>query len=106
MVQKIQKTIEIPQAQDIDKVVDAPVVQVVQVPQVQVVEKTIEVPQLRNIEKFVEIPEIQTVQGTRTSESLDSDPVRQVSPAGCVEVVDMIAESRGRACRLGSISTS
>ena len=51
--------------------VDVPVVQVVQVPQVQVVEKTIEIPQLQIIEIIVEIPEIQTVQCTQTSESLD-----------------------------------
>ena len=36
--------------------VDVPVVQVVQVPQVQVVEKTIEIPQLQIIEKIVEFP--------------------------------------------------
>ena len=40
--------------------VDVPVVQVVQVPQVQVVEKTIEIPQLQTIEEIVAIPEIQT----------------------------------------------
>ena len=51
--------------------VDVPVVQVVQVPQVQVVEKTIETPQLQIFEKIVEITEIQTVQCTRTSECLD-----------------------------------
>merc|ERR1711945_75660 len=77
MVQTVQKTIEIPQMQYIDKVVDVPVVQVMQVPQVQVVEKT------------VEIPEIQTVQGTQTSESLGTAPVRQVAQAEIVEVVEM-----------------
>ena len=41
--------------------VDVPVVQVVEVPQVQVVEKTIEIPQLQTVEKIVDIPEIQTV---------------------------------------------
>ena len=43
--------------------VDGPVVQVVQVPQV--VEKTIEIPKLQTIEKIVDIPEIQTVQSTQ-----------------------------------------
>merc|ERR1712135_84199 len=77
MVQTVQKTIEIPQLQYVDKVVDVPVVQVVQVPQVQIVEKT------------VEIPEIQMVQGTQTSESLGTAPVRQVAPAEIVEVVEI-----------------
>merc|ERR1712107_706044 len=77
MVQTVQKTIEIPQLQYIDKVVDVPVVQVVQVPRLQVVEK------------IVEVPEIQTVQGTQTSESLGTAPVRQVAQAEIVEVVEM-----------------
>merc|ERR1712107_906190 len=75
--------------QYVDKVVDVPVVQVVQVPQVQVVEKTVEIPQLQIVEKIVEIPEIQTVQGTQTSESLGTAPVRQVAPAEIVEVVEI-----------------
>ena len=61
--------------------VDVPVVQVVQVPQVQVVEKTIEIPQLQTIEKFVDIPEIQTVQSTQYSENLET-------PAEIVEGVE------------------
>merc|ERR1712135_264711 len=75
--------------QYIDKVVDVPVVQVMQVPQVQVVEKTVEIPQLQIVEKIVEIPEIQTVQGTQTSESLGTAPVRQVAQAEIVEVVEI-----------------
>merc|ERR1712012_1319198 len=81
MVQTVQKTIEIPQLQYVDKVVD--------VPEVQVVEKTVEIPQLQIVEKIVEIPEIQTVQGTHTSESLGTAPIRQVAPAEIVEVVEI-----------------
>ena len=53
------------------------------------VEKTVEIPQLQIVEKIVEIPEIQTVQGTQTSESLGTAPVRQVAPAEIVEVVEL-----------------
>ena len=61
VVQKIHKTME--------------------VLQVQVVEKTVEIPQLQIVEQIVEVPEIQMVQGTQTSESLGTAPVRQVAQA-------------------------
>merc|ERR1712064_129760 len=108
-VQRVQKMVEVPQLQFIDRVVDIPVVQQRQVPTVQTVQQTIEipqmqyidkvvdvpvvqvmqVPQLQVVEKIVEIPEIQTVQGTQTSESLGTAPVRQVAPAEIVEVVEI-----------------
>ena len=68
--------------------VDVPVVQVVQVPQVQVVEKTIEIPQLQTIEKIVDIPEIQIVQSTQSSESLKTAPVLEMAPPEIVEGVE------------------
>ena len=68
--------------------VDVPVVQVVQVPQVPVVEKTIEIAQLQTIEKIVDIPEIQTVQSTQFSESLETAPVLEMAPAEIVEGVE------------------
>ena len=77
MVQTVQKTMEIPQMQCIDKVLDDHVVQVVHVQQLQVVEK------------IVEIPEIQMVLGTQTCESLRTEPVRQVAQAEIVEAVEM-----------------
>merc|ERR1712064_178886 len=91
----------VPQLQFIDKVVDIPVVAQRQIPMVQTVQKTVEIPQLQYIdkvvdvpvvqivEKIVEVPEIQTVQGTQTSESLGTAPVRQVAQAEIVEVVEM-----------------
>ena len=66
-----------------------PVVESGQVPQVQIVEKTIEIPQRQIVEKIVEIPEIWTIQGTQTSESLATAPVRQAAPAETVEVVEL-----------------
>ena len=68
--------------------VDVPIVQVVQVPQVQVVKKTIEIPQLQTIEKIVDTPEIQTVQSTQSSESLETAPVLEMAPAEIVEGVE------------------
>ena len=88
MVQTVQKTIEIPQLQCIDKV-DVPVVQVVQVPQVQVVEQTVEIHHLQTVEKNFEIPQIQMVQGTQTSESLGTAPVRQLPQAEIVEAAEI-----------------
>ena len=54
MVQTVQKTIEIPQLQCIDEVIDVPTVLVVPVPQVQVSEKTVEISQLQTAEKIVD----------------------------------------------------
>ena len=64
---------EVPPSQCIDKVVDVPVVLVVQAPQVQVSEKTVEISQLQAAEKIVETRETQTIQGVQTSESLNND---------------------------------
>ena len=57
------------QLQLFDKVIDVPVVLVVQVPRVQVVEETVEIPQLQLVEKIVVIPEALTVQGAQTASS-------------------------------------
>ena len=75
-VQTIQQTIEIPQWQCPDKVINVPVVLVVRVPQSRVVEQTVDIPQLQLVEKMVEIPVIQTVQ-TQISEHLCTTPVCQ-----------------------------
>ena len=69
-METVQKSIEIPQLQYCDDVIDVPVVSVVQVPQVQVSEKTVEISQLQAAEKIVETRETQTIQGIQTSESL------------------------------------
>ena len=66
MAQTVQKTTEILQLQFPDKVVDVPVVLVVQAPEVQVFEKTVEISQLQAAEKI----ETQMTQGIQTSESL------------------------------------
>ena len=52
--QTVQKTVETPQLQCIDEVVDNPVVQV---PRAQVAEETVEIPQLDVFEKIVETPD-------------------------------------------------
>ena len=73
----VQKTVEnpenFPQLLVADKVVDVPVVLVVQAPQVQVSEKTVEISQLQAVEKIVEIRETQMIQSIQTSESLKPD---------------------------------
>ena len=50
----VQKTIEIPQLQCIDEVIDVPAVLVVPVPQVQVSGRTVEISQLQTAEKIVD----------------------------------------------------
>ena len=72
MNRKVQETVEILQLQFLDKVMDAPVVLVAQVPQGQVV-PTVGIPQLPFDVKIVVIPGFQTVQGPQTSESLNGE---------------------------------
>ena len=67
----------------------APVAESFPVPQVPIVEKTIEIPQLQIVEKIVEIPELHAIQGTQTSESLGSAPVRHAAPAELVDTVEL-----------------
>ena len=55
--QTVQKTVETPQLQCMDRVIDGKVVQVENVPQSHVAEKTVEIPQLDVFEKIVETPE-------------------------------------------------
>ena len=70
----VQKTIETPQLQRIDRVIDGLVVQVEHVPQAHVAEKTVEIPQLDVVEKIVETPEIQQ----RSVEQIVDTPVLPV----------------------------
>ena len=71
----------------------APVAESFPVPQVPIVEKTIEIPQLQIVEKIVEIPELRAIQGTQTSESLGSAPVRHAAPAELVDTVELVPPS-------------
>ena len=79
VVQTVQKTIEISQLQDIDEVVDVPVVLVAQVPRVKVVEEAVETPQLQIVKRTIEIPEIRMVRGTQTCESLGTARTGQLA---------------------------
>ena len=54
--EKVQKTVDVPQVQYIDKIADAPVVMRGQVPTIQTVQKTVEVPQVQFIDRVVEVP--------------------------------------------------
>ena len=55
-VKVVQKTVEVPQTQFIDRVVDTPVVQQRQVPTVQMVQKTMENPQAQFLDEVVGMP--------------------------------------------------
>ena len=72
----------VPLIQYIDKMVDVPVAQVVQVLQVRDT-------QSQTTEKIIEIPEIQTIQSSRTSEVLGTAPGRHVAVSEVVEVVKL-----------------
>ena len=89
MDQTVQKTVETPQLQCTDRVIDGPVVQAEHAPQSQVAEETVEITKLDVFEKTTETSEIQTIQGTRTPESLGTTPVCQVAQTGHVEVVEI-----------------
>merc|ERR1719480_232117 len=70
MIQTVPRTVEIPQVQYVDKVVDIPVQKQRQVPMVQTVQKTVEIPQIQYIDvpvpvqKQRQVPMVQTVQET------------------------------------------
>ena len=86
-INQATKHVEVPQAQFLDKAGDMPVVVQRQIPMVQTVQKTMEIPQLQIVEKPAETPRTQTIQGTRTSESLGHEPVRQVAQEENVEMI-------------------
>ena len=81
MVQTVQKTMETPQSQCIDEMIDVPFVSVVQVPRACVVKKTVENPQFQIVEKSAEDPQTQTIQGTQTSESSGNASFHQAAQA-------------------------
>ena len=47
--EKVQRTVDVPQVQYVDKIADAPVVMRGQVPTVRAVQKTVEVPQVKSL---------------------------------------------------------
>eukprot|EP00971_Amphidinium_carterae_P052413 1031692-Amphidinium_carterae.1 len=56
MISTVQKTVEVPQVQIIDKVVDVPVTKERMCPMVSTVQKTVEVPQVQIFDKVVDVP--------------------------------------------------
>ena len=84
MAQTVQKTMEIPQLQCVDKVVDNP-----EAPQVQVSDKTVEISQLQAVGKIDEILEIRTDMDTQIFESLGTAPVCRSTQAEIVEAVEI-----------------
>ena len=54
--EKVQKTVEVPQVQYIDKIADAPVVMQGQVPTIQTVQKIVEVLQVQFIDRVLDVP--------------------------------------------------
>merc|ERR1712013_650060 len=93
MGQKVQKMVEVPQVQYIDRVVDVPVVKQRHVPAIQKVQKTVvqhrQVPSVQKVQKTVEVPQVQTVAGATKSVNLPSAPVRQTAPAEVVQVTEV-----------------
>merc|ERR1712066_778885 len=63
-IQKIQKTVEVPQVQYVDRIVDVPVVKQRQVPAIQKLQKTVEVPQVQYIDRVVAAPAVTTIPTT------------------------------------------
>merc|ERR1719220_2979306 len=102
MVTTVQKEVDVPQVQIIDKIVEVPVQKQMQVPMITKVTKEVDVPQSQTIEKIVEVPYIQTVekivevpqvgatvQGNQRSVTQQLETMRQMAPAETVqEVVD------------------
>ena len=86
MIQTVQKTVDVPQLQFLNKVDDTPVALQRQTFTVQKIQ---EVPQMQIVEQTVEIPETHLIQCTQTSESLSTAAVCQVTQAKVVKAVEI-----------------
>ena len=93
--QTVQKTVETPQLQRTNRVIDGPVVQVEHLPQSQVAEETIEIPQLDAVEKIVETPEIQDRIQQRNVEQIVNIPVLPVEEE-LAEMSKAFSQNRAR----------
>ena len=111
MPEMVKQLVEVPktisqnriQQRTMKQIVDDPVVQVVQIPQVHVVEKTAEIPvmtqrqnhMVQTVQMAMETPQLQIVgeivRDTQTSDSLGTAPVRQGVQAEIGEVVEIRA---------------
>ena len=111
MPEMVKQLVEVPkiisqnriQQRTMKQIVDDPVVQVVQIPQVHDVEKTAEIPvmtqrqnhMVQTVQMPMETPQLQIVgeivRDTQTSDSLGTAPVRQGVQAEIGEVVDIRA---------------
>ena len=56
VIQKVPKTVEVPQLQHIDEISDEPIVAQRQVPVVQTVQKTVDVPQVQFSDRVADVP--------------------------------------------------
>ena len=108
-MEMVKQLVEVPktisqnriQQRTMKQIVDDPVVQVVQIPQVHVVEKTAEIPvmtqrqnhMVQTVQMPMETPQLQIVgeivRDTQTSDSLGTTPVCQVAQTGHVEAVEI-----------------
>ena len=81
IVQTTQKTMEVPQVQYIDQIVDLPVVMQCQIPAIQAVQKAVEVPQVQFLDRMDGILKtvFQDRIPQRTAEQLVDIPVPQVT---------------------------
>ena len=111
MPEMVKQLVEVPkttsqnriQQRTMKQIVDDPVVQIVQIPQVHVVEKTAEIPvmtqrqnhMVQTVQMPMETPQLQIVgeivRDTQTSDSLGTAPVRQGVQAEIGEVVEIRA---------------
>ena len=72
MVEKVQRSVEVPQVEYEDKVVEVPVAKQVNVPMVQTVQREVQVPQVQYVDKVVEVP-VQKQVGTTGKALRDSE---------------------------------
>ena len=89
MIQKVLKTVEAPQMQYIDRIVDLPVVMQRRVPTIQTAQRTVEVPQTIEVLKIVSQDRIPQ----QTAEQFVDIPVPQVTEE-IIEMFNVLSQDR------------
>merc|ERR1719433_2673069 len=101
MVQKVQRTVEVPQIEfveqhvhvagqkhmhvpmihTVEKIVDVPQIKQIDVPQIHTVEKIVEVPMVQVVDRVIEVPiQGQTLPGQQVHMNVPAEPVHQRAP--------------------------
>merc|ERR1740139_1046485 len=92
---------EVTVIETVEKIVDVPVVKIVEVPQIQTISKIVEIPYTQVVEKIVEVPVVgDTIAGLQKHVTMNLPVERQEMPAEVVQEMhwgaDLPAEHSGQ----------